>query len=46
VGPPLVAVLKEHFVETYSDALVWTAVLAGLISLAAFLVARRAARKF
>jgi MFS family permease len=45
VGPPLVAVLKEQFVGTYSDALVWTAVLAGLISLAAFLVARRASRE-
>lgn len=45
VGPPLVGILKEQFVGSYSDALVWTAVLAGLISLAAFLVARRASWK-
>ncbi len=45
VGPPLVAVLKERIVGTYSDALAWTAVLAGLISLAALLIARRASRE-
>src|SRR3546814_344381 len=46
IGPPLVGFLKENVTGGYTNALVWTAILSGSISLAALAVARKTARSW